>query len=196
MQNWKVIIFFLFLISGISTSVHAQTFRASLIGGFNLAQLDGDDLSGFNKIGVNAGVKVAAILSDRWQLSMEMLFSQQGSHRSRDDVFFSIYDDIRLNMVETPVMISFKDWKFHVSTGFSYGRLISYRAISPTGEDLTDTETYRNDLFFWVVGATYYFREDWGLNVRWSRGIVDLEQREGKTLLARNLAIRLIYLIQ
>lgn len=175
------------------TTAGAQRFKASLIGGVNLAQLDGDDLSGFNKLGLNAGAKVAAVLSDRWQLSLEMLYSQQGSHRTRDDVYFSLYDNIRLNFVETPVMISFKDWKFHVSTGFSYARLINFHAESPLGEDLTDTETYRDDLYFWVVGATYYFQERWGVNLRWSRALVDLEQRPGKTLLGRNLAIRLIY---
>lgn len=196
MQKWKVLLLFLFLTGLGLTSISAQRFRASLIGGCNLAQLDGDDLSGFNQIGVNAGGKVAAVLSDRWQLSLEMLFSQQGSHRTRDDLYFGQYDKIRLNLVETPVMISFKDWKFHVSTGFSYARLISYRAESPIGEDLTDTETYRDDLYFWIVGATYYFQERWGLNVRWSRALVDLELQEGKTLLGRNLGIRLIFALQ
>lgn len=193
MQNWKVILLFLQLMTVSLTSVSAQRFKASLIGGFNLAQLDGDDLIGFNKIGLNAGAKVAAVLSDRWQLSLEMLFSQQGSHRTRDDLYYSLYDDIRLNVVETPVMISFMEWKFHVSTGFSYGRLINFHAESPLGEDLTDTETYREDLYFWVVGATYYFQERWGVDVRWSRALVDLEAKPGKTLLGRNLAIRLIY---
>ena len=195
MQNRKVLLLLLVLIGGSLTSVSGQRFKASLIGGFNLAQLDGDDLSGFNQIGVNAGAKVAAVLSDRWQLSLEMLFSQQGSSRTRDDVFFSLYDKIRLNLVETPVMISFKDWKFHVSTGFSYGRLISYSAISPIGEDLTDTENYREDLYFWIVGATYYFHENWGVNLRWSRGLVDMDLNAGKSLFARNLSIRLVYLI-
>lgn len=193
MQIRKVFLLILLLSIGSLTSTSAQRFKGSLIGGFNLAQLDGDDLSGFNKIGLNTGAKVAAVLSDRWQLSLEMLFVQQGSHRSRDDVYFGQYDDIRLNMVEAPVMISFKDWKFHVSTGFSYARLISYSAESPIGEDLTDTETYRDDLYFWVVGATYYFHEKWGVNLRWQRALVDLEQQEGKTLLGRNLAIRLLY---
>lgn len=195
MQNWKVFLLLLLLFSGSLTSVSGQTFKAALIGGFNLAQLDGDDLSGFNQLGVNAGAKVAAVLSDRWQLSLEMLFSQLGSHRSRDDVYFGIYDNIRLNFVETPVMISFKDWKFHVSTGFSYARLINYSAISPIGEDLSNTETYQENQFFWIVGATYYFHERWGVNLRWSRALVDLDISPGKTLLGRNLAIRLIYLI-
>lgn len=197
MQKRKVILLFLALIAGSLTSVSAQRFKGSLIGGFNLAQLDGDDLSGFNQIGLNGGAKVAAVLSERWQLSLEMLFSQQGSHRTRDDVFFGQYENIRLNLVETPVMISFKDWKFHVSTGFSYARLINFRAESTIGEDLTNTETYREDLYFWIIGATYYFNEErWGLNVRWSRALVDLELQEGKTLLGRNLGIRLIYALK
>ena len=193
MQIWKVFLLILILSTGSLTSTSAQRFKGSLIGGFNLAQLDGDDLSGFNKIGLNAGAKVAAVLSDRWQLSLEMLFAQQGSHRTRDDLYYGLYNNIRLNLVEAPVMISFKDWKFHVSTGFSYARLISYSAESPLGEDLTDTETYREDLYFWIVGATYYFHERWGVNVRWQRALVDLETQEGKTLLGRNVAIRLVY---
>lgn len=193
MQNSSVFIIIILLIGSSILPASAQRFRASMIGGFNLSQLDGDDLSGFNQIGLNTGAKVAAVLSERWQLSLEMLFVQQGSHRSRDDIFFSLYDNIRLNLVETPVMISFRDWKFHVSTGFSYGRLISYRAESPTGEDLTELETYRSDLFFWIVGATYYFGERWGANLRWSRALTDLELRAGKTLLGRNLSIRLLY---
>jgi hypothetical protein len=193
MQKWKVFLLFLTLLAGSVTSSSAQRFKASLLGGFNLAQLDGDDLSGFNKIGINGGAKVAAVLSERWQLSLEMLYSQQGSHRSRDDLFFGIYDDIRLNFVETPVMVSFKDWKFRVSTGFSYARLINFKATSVIGEDLTDTETYRDDLYFWIIGATYYFEERWGVNVRWQRALVDLEQQVGKTLLGRNLAIRLVF---
>ena len=193
MQNWKVFLLFLLIIGGSLTNSQAQRFRASLIGGINLTQLDGDDLSGFNQLGVNAGAKVAAVLSDRWQLSLEMLFSQQGSHRAKDDVYATVYDNIRLNVVETPVMISFQDWKFQVSTGMSYVRVINYRAISIIGEDLTDTETYRDNLFFFNIGLTYYPQERWGINVRWSRSLVDLEQREGQTLLGRNLAIRLIY---
>lgn len=193
MQNRSVFLVIILLISVWCLPASAQRFRASLIGGFNLAQLDGDDLIGFNKIGLNTGAKVAAVLNDRWELSLEMLFAQQGSHRTRDDLFFSLYDDIRLNVVETPVMLSFREWKFHVSTGFSYARLVSYRAISPTGEDLTELEMYRPDLFFWIVGGTYYFRERWGVNVRWSRALTDLELRPGKSLLGRHLSMRLLY---
>ena len=69
------------LLSGPQAS--AQTFSAMLVGGFNLSQIDGDKLGGFNKIGFNTGARVSAKLSDRWSLSTEFLYSQQGASYNR-----------------------------------------------------------------------------------------------------------------
>lgn len=173
----------------------AQRFQGGVAAGFNLSQLDGDKLSGFNQIGVNAGGRVAAILSDRWQLSMEMLFSQQGSKRTNTDNQNAGIDKIRLNLVEVPVMINFLEWKFHVSAGLSYSRLISYKVEDIFGEDVTEMQDYNENLLAVILSATYYFNENIGLNIGWSKALTDLQAQDGAgTLISRNLHFRTIYL--
>ena len=184
----------LFLLA-IITSGSAQRFRGGVVGGFNLSQLDGDRLSGFNQPGLQAGGRVAAVLSDRWQLSMELLFSQQGSSRTRYDDPSSAYERIRLNMVEVPVMINFLEWKLHVSAGLSYGRVIDFRVRDALGGDVTDLQNYRNSLLLGIVSATYYFREDLGISIGWSKALTNLQaDKAAGTLIARNVHVRMIYL--
>lgn len=181
---------------GMAGIAQAQRFEAGLVAGLNLSQLDGDRLAGFNKPGLNAGGKVATILSDRWQVSLEFLFSQQGSSRSKYDDPSSAYDKIRLNFVEVPVMINFKEWKFHLSGGVSYNRLVDYQVIDALGGDVTDLQTFNEDLFSLVFGGTYYFREKAGFEVRWFRALNDLQKKGGdNSLIGRSISFRLIYLL-
>ncbi|MCB0639855.1 MAG: PorT family protein, partial [Lewinella sp.] len=174
--------------------LRAQTFSAMVVGGFNLAQIDGDDLLGFRKLGVNAGLRANTHLSERWTISLEMLFSQQGANRGVNDPLGSGYDKIHLNLVDVPLMINFSDWKVQASAGISYGRIVNYRVEDVFGEDITELEDYRPAVFALNFGGTFFFTEDWGLNLRWSKYLTDLRADPGDgTLLGRNVSIRLLY---
>ncbi len=191
-RQWQLFLFWMLLTW---TTVQAQRFEGGLVGGFNLSQLDGDDLAGFNKIGVVAGGKVGAILSERWQLSLELLFSQQGASRTRSDDPASIYDKIRLNFVEAPVMINFREWKFHVSAGVSYARLIDFEVIDFTGVDITNLQDFNENIFSLNLGITYYFQESAGFEVRWIRALNDLQAQENaSSLIGRTVSCKVIYL--
>ncbi len=184
----------LFLASVLPQDVLAQRFKASLVGGFNMSQIDGDKLGGFHQVGINAGGRVAALMGKRWQLGVEMLYSQQGSHRTRTDDPLSNYESIRLNFVEAPVLIHFSDWKFRVGAGFSYARLINYKVIDFSGADITDFETLNPDIFSLILGVTFNFTEKWGLDVRWSRYLNNLQaDKEASPFFGRSIGIRGIY---
>jgi len=72
-----------FLITIFCAQLEAQPgFRGSAIVGLNLAQLDGDDLVGFNKTGVTSGLKVAFDLKSKLEGNVEILYSQRGSSES------------------------------------------------------------------------------------------------------------------
>lgn len=179
----------IYLLSAILTltsiTLHAQStgperrFEAGIVAGFNLSQVDGDDLTGFNKIGVNVGGRVDAILADRWRLSLEMLFAQQGASRHKLDNPASAFDKIRLNLVEAPVMVHFQDWKIQASAGVSYARVINAEVIDYTGEDATESYPLQEDLFSIILGGTFFFQENLGLNIQWSRWLNNLLVSDG-----------------
>lgn len=177
------------------STLHAQRFQAGVVAGVNLSQIDGDRLAGFNQPGLAAGAKVATILSDRWQVSLELLYSQQGARRTNKDDPFSAYEKIRLNFVEVPVLINFKEWKFHLSGGIAYNRLISSKIIDASGVDVTDLQDFKENVFALVLGGIYYFREDMGMEVRWMRSLTDLQaQKDRDSFIGRSLSFKLVYL--
>ena len=151
----------------------------------NASQVDGDQLAGFNKLGLTGGIKVASELQERWDLNIEFLYSQRGS---RQDIFQPQFDpEIRIDLkyIELPVYISFKDWlyedsyyKVSVHGGLSYGRLMSASTFDQFDEDeaeldLLVDEFNKNDLS-WLLGASFYFNENLGLTIRYTRYITPL----------------------
>lgn len=183
----------LFLVMG--SSLNAQNrFKASGVLGLNLSQIDGDLLNGFDQPGLHTGMHVSAILNERWELGMELLYNQQGSRRNIYSNSQSIYDNIRLNVVEAPVQILFNEWKFQLGAGLSYARIINAKVIDVSGADITELQNFRDDMINVVLGGTFNFSERWGLNVRWSRSLNNLRQNKADGLfVARSLGIRAVY---
>jgi len=173
-----------------------RRFEAGLIGGFNMSQLDGDHLIGFNKIGINAGGRVSAVLGKKLRLNMELLYSQHGSSRSTTDNFSSSFEKIRLNFVKAPIFISYEEWRFHAYAGLSYNRLINYFVEDLSGADVTDLIEFNPDTFHFLIGTTFYFNEKWGLDINWSKGLNDLQGDAGsQPMFGRIIGIRGIYLL-
>ncbi len=195
MKKIALLCCFSLLAAGLSP-LAAQTFRGALVGGFNLSQIDGDLLHGYNQIGLNGGAKVFAVFSDRWELSVELLFSQKGSRLVNSDQLAATIEKIRLNMVETPVMINFRDWKIQVGAGLSYGRLTGFTVTDLLSGDVTDLQDFNPNQLFVVLGGTFYFDERWGAEVRWSRALTDLQANPGSTsFYGRTITVRAIYLL-
>ena len=191
MQKWIIVL--LVFLAG--TGLSAQTFRGSVVAGMNISQIDGDALFGFHQPGVNAGLRVVAILNDRWRVGPEILFSQQGAKRPLTSANISIYDSFRLNTLEVPLMAYYKDWRITAEGGFSYQRLINYEVIGDNGEDVTAQTDLQDNLFALKLGATIYFSPNWGLNVRWSKHILDIDVDNGinTSFKGRSVSVRAVY---
>lgn len=171
-----------------------ERFEGNLLAGVVLAQIDGDRLAGFNKFGFQVGAKVDALITDRWSLGIELLYTQHGSSRSINDSPASVFDKIGLNLVEAPVMIYFSDWKFVLGAGASYARLINFEAIDVFGDDVSTTQDFSENLFIINIGLGFQFTEQWLLDVRWSKYLSNLQADPGAgTFLGKNIAIRGIY---
>lgn len=154
-----------------SLSVQAQRFKTAAVVGLNMAQIDGDDLAGYRQPGINAGLRTSAQLSDKWQLGLELLFSQQGSDRGPDDLG-GAYENIRLNMVEVPVFLQYSEWKFQLAAGISYARMINNKVDETFGG--VQARLIDENSISMTLGGTYFFNDRWGIDARWTRAFYPL----------------------
>ena len=161
-----------------------QRFKAGILVGFNTAQIDGDLSAGFNKFGLIGGLRGVTILSEKMELSLELLYSQRGSKSDPDE--FGIPFKISLNYVEVPVVFNYLDWqeadgeyyKLHFHAGLSYGRLLGFEIDGGTSGLLELANNFRdNDLSF-LVGATFYANKHFGITARYSRSVFPLFERD------------------
>lgn len=187
-------IFLLAAVLSSSLLMAQQRFEGSLVGGVILAQIDGDLLAGYNQPGFQAGARVNTLLNERWAVGIELLFSQHGSSRTLNDPAGATFDKIRLNLVEAPLMIYFRDWKFQLGAGLSYANLISIKAVDVYGTDISEQQLFRDDIIQANLGLSFQFTNDWALNLRWSKYITNL-QADGAagTFLGKQVAVRGIY---
>ena len=173
----------------------AQTFQASVLGGMNLSQIDGDDLFGFHKVGLNGGLRVVAVLDDRWRLGPEILFSQQGALRPNSSINFSNFSRFHLNTLEVPLMAYYKDWRLLAGAGLSYQRLFGYTIDNFEGEDVTDQFELRENLLAFNAGVTLLITEQLGVNFRWSKHLtnLDIDNAINSSFRGRTITLRIVW---
>ncbi len=170
-MSLKLAIAFLFSFFLASAGQAQQArFGAGIVGGLNASQILGDDTGGYNKLGLQGGLRGIAHLSERSDLYIEMLYSQRGSYQKG-------IIDISLQYVEVPVVLTYKDWldeeegfyKVAANLGFSYGRLLKATAEGSKHDDIVNLFN-NNDISF-TVGAEYFSSENFAFGIRWSKSI-------------------------
>lgn len=62
-----------------SCCLYGQDFKAGIIAGVVPSQVDGDDMSGFNKIGFTGGAYASKSLNNNWFLQSEITYTMKGS---------------------------------------------------------------------------------------------------------------------
>jgi len=135
----------LILLPGMKSSVSAQSIRpdenpvfngekkftAGIAAGVNLSQVDGDGMSGFSKVGFNAGPVVNVRFTEKVALGFELLYSQKGSrsvgagYSSSSGSYFGRYS-IKVNYAEVPLILYYYlQPKYQFGIGASYNVLIN-----------------------------------------------------------------------
>ncbi|MBP1629465.1 MAG: hypothetical protein H6Q15_358 [Bacteroidetes bacterium] len=121
------IIVFLFIIS--VAPAKAQIFKGMAIFGGNFSQIDGDQVVGYYKFGLNTGVGVMAPLNAKrnWLASMEILYNRIGSKESRDPFQYIA----NLHYASIPLLIHYEDKK----GGWTFGAGLQYSRLFKVSED-------------------------------------------------------------
>ncbi len=182
-----------------TTAVNGQRFGAGFVAGFNASQIDGDDLAGFDRVGLTAGIRATMDLESILDFNVEFLYSERGS---RPDLFQPEYDpdiSIKLQYAEIPVYVSINDWwqeeeeyyKVSAHLGFSYGRLFTARTfdrVNPDDQnyDLLVPYFNENDVS-WLAGVSFRMDPRWTITGRYTRGITPLLNPEKHNLAFRRL---------
>ncbi|MDZ7740439.1 MAG: porin family protein [Bacteroidota bacterium] len=208
----KKITFLLLLLLFAGGSVFSQIFKGAVIGGFNLSQVDGDEVYGFKRIGLNAGAAVLVPLGDHWEISLENSFCQKGAYQKQQyiDSARSLTGeyDLRLNYVEVPLLVHYRDkGGLTFGAGFSWGRLVGSREIEHGDEDIAYSDSIpfnENDVSI-IADFRFKIWKRLHANVRYSYSLADIRERTFYSLNGADswirkqynniLTFRLIYII-
>lgn len=170
----------MFFIIGVS-STDAQRFKGGVVFGLNLAQIDGDDLAGFSKLGLTGGVKLAYPLKENVDINLEMLYSQRGSNASFGFGSQSAsFTDLKY--LEIPIYANIMDWfmadedyhkvSAHAGLNFSY----LFAVDSSNGAVSMDIDTYKRNNIGYLLGVDYKFTKHIGTSVRYNRAFNSINE--------------------
>lgn len=128
--NLIFLLFFIKTFSQInSSSVSVFNLKPTL--GVNGCQIHGDNYSGYNKLGMFAGIAVNARLNNKSSIDIGFYFSQKGARHnptpSKGD--FSYYR-LNLNYIDIPLLLRYKlNSTYFISLGPSVAYLFNYSEV-------------------------------------------------------------------
>ena len=168
----------------LTTQFYAQSpFKASMLMGVNLSQVDGDLQKGYFHKGINIGIRGGYSVNKRLDMMSELIYQEKGV-KAEDDVGYisgkSLSIDLKyaeipftINYHSKPNAEGFYNWTFH--TGLSYGRLLNAKTnasysvkIDSTKEENLSRVSYNPHEWAFVWGVSYNFRSHFGLRFQHS----------------------------
>lgn len=150
---------------------NAQLFKASLLAGANMAQIEGDYAWGYHKIGACGGGSISLKIKKNNELEFQILYSQKGAYSGPGQMYLNT----RLNYIEFPLLLNIKIYKkLYLSPGIYGGYLLNAKSDN-TGWGMVDI--YRN-LNKYDIGiqasAEHRFNIKWAVNIKFSYSLIPI----------------------
>lgn len=161
--------------------------------GFNGAQVIGDNMTGFNKPGLMAGLKVAFPFTEKLDASLALNYVQKGSRRTYDrngipQAGPNSWHLLRVHYVEIPILIHFKlpFFQEHVRgyLGLSGARQLGSYWEPQIGFEFP-ADYIRDYDFSYHYGATYIINEKWDFSVTNSHSLRSFDNSVTSAVLYR-----------
>jgi len=189
MNRLKIVIIILLIISSFSNSVIGQIIKGEALLGLNLSQVEGDEVAGFKKFGLNAGAGVLIPFKKNWDISMEVTYNQKGARESDQykdtdslgNITTGAYK-LRLNYVEVPILVHYTDKEFiTIGAGFAWGRLVGVQEWEH-GNIIESTKlnsgTYSKNDFSYIIDARIRIKGPLKFGVRYQNSMVKIRTRD------------------
>lgn len=175
-----IVLMFLFLM--INNIARGQSFKAAVLAGINSSQVSGDELSGFNKVGLFIGGSAILPVSEKSLVEMELLFIQKGSKTpTPKDGAANYFYRMSLNYLEVPLIYTFQPVKYvSVHAGPTFGVLVGSREEDNAGE-LTGQIPFQKTELGIDGGLSVYFSEHLSLTMRLSTSLLPIRKTGANT---------------
>jgi hypothetical protein len=175
----KQFFIFIFLFSFLIPifSQEKGTFRGYISSGFNINQISGDSVSGFNYWGYTGGVGTYFMVADKFSANLELNYSMRGaSGEAFNEVgAFIVHRTIHTNYIEVPVLFNYHDHKIaRFGAGIVLSNLISTNQWYNEKQVVSDriTNYYKSLDIGFIASISFDIKEHFGFNMRMMHSIL------------------------
>jgi len=159
----------------------AQRFDGGILAGLNASQVQGDNLSGYNKPGVLGGFYVETDLAPAVFMGMEIKYAQKGSRKKVTDKDPEKYI-MRLGYIDVPVYLAFRtNQRGAVLAGLSTGFLVHSKEMDNYGEFPVEDQNAFNSIDLQpFLGFQFDFLDNLKADLRFALSVLPIRGRQGE----------------
>jgi hypothetical protein len=163
-----------------SAQESSEGFKANALVGISTSQISGDNLSGFNKLGINVGIGIRREVAPKWEACMDIMYIQKGSRKnSRPDKGDLDFYLMALDYVDVPLYMLYKQDKWQFEIGLSVGYLLSAKEEDQNGPILRVGREYNDLDVGGLLGLSYPLGDKVKLNIRASNSLLAVREHAG-----------------
>ena len=181
-NTYRILFTLTFLWLQVSLSAQSDsstTFNFDVHAGITASQVQGDGVSGFNKLGAIGGIGVSTVINEKWEAAAELNFMQKGSVK-RPDAEAGDYTEYKMSLsyAQIPVLIRYRlHPKFHLSAGPALGKLLSSKEEDRDGVIQANVDFEEWELSA-LLGAGYKFSDNLAVHIRLDSSILPIRKKE------------------
>lgn len=175
----QVIYIFLLVILAMPFGVNAQDFNFGLQFGIVPSQVDGDGMTGYNKIGLTAGCFVTRDITKDVFLYTDLSFTMKGS---------KVASSKNVNFDQLEISANYIDWgiyagyrftdKINLKAGLIPSVLIYSNEKTPAGNESLEDEKFRAFNMLVSGGLSYHFSKHFAVNATYNYSIFSIRPGE------------------
>jgi hypothetical protein len=163
-------------------SVKAQRFDGGMTFGITAAQIDGDNLAGFNKVGIHFGAYTNTALSEKVLIQLEMKYCNRGAYGNRGTKELPNIYKMVLNYFDVPLGIQYyTSDDLYFEGGFLTGFLLSNKMFDGGGRvpqsELDAIGNFNDQDYNFFAGFGIEMNEKLTFNMRYAYSIVPARTR-------------------